>query len=457
MRIELTVNGILRSVDVDPMTRLLDILRDDLRLTGTKEGCGEGECGACSVVMNGKVVTSCLVPAMQVGGSEILTIEGIGTLEAPSELQVIFNEEGAIHCGFCTPGMIVASHDLLEKNPDPDLSAIRRELSGNICRCTGYEKIYNAVIRAAKESYGRKPKPRPKPAAGGRPSFTSEESSRYFSPATLDEALEILKRNPGTPILAGATDIVVDLRGGRATDERAMDVFGLPELHKIYKGDDGFIHIGSCATNDELEGDPLINEFLPALAHCAGRCGGPAVQNRATVGGNLCTASGAGDLPVVLLVLDAYALLASAEGEERVRTEDFVIQYRRTAIGPDQLVKEILIPIPAAGSKQVFFKRGSRKALTLSRASLAAYLELDGNKVRRLRLAAGSMSPIPRRLKETEAALIGETLDAPFIHRAARLASEEISPRRQAAYRKNITGNLTRRFFEETVLGGGGF
>ena len=196
-----------------------------------------------------------------------------------------------------------------------------------------------------------------------------------------------------------------------------------------------------CATNDELENDPLVRELLPSLSYCAMRCGGPAIQNRATLAGNLCTASGAGDLPVVLLAMDASVVLADINGEQRMRTEDFVTGYRKTALHPNQLVKEILIPLPAFGSKQVFFKRGSRKALTLSRASLAAYLERDGDRVKTLRIAAGSMSPIPRRLHDTESALTGKTIDAAFVEKATRLASEEISPRRQTAYRKNITGN----------------
>lgn len=453
MRIELTVNGSLRSVEVDPMARLLDILREDLRLTGTKEGCGEGECGACSVIMDGKLVTSCLIPAIQAAGSEILTIEGIGTPEKPSSLQTAFNEEGAIHCGFCTPGMIVAAHDLLEKNPEPNLETTRRELSGNICRCTGYEKICNAVERASREGYGRNLKPRTNLCRNKKPSFTPEESERCFSPSTLAEALRFLDKHPGTTILAGATDIAVDMREDRVKTDRILDIFGLPELHKIYRGGDGFIHIGACATNDELENNPLIRELLPSLSYCAMHCGGPAIQNRATIAGNLCTASGAGDLPVVLLALDASVVPVDAGGEQRMRTEDFVTGYRKTALCPNQLVKEILVPLPSSGSKQVFFKRGSRKALTLSRASLAAYLERDGDRVKTLRLAAGSMSPIPRRLHKTESALSGEIIDAPFVEKASRLASEEISPRRQTAYRKNITGNLVRRFFEEVVLG----
>lgn len=454
MHIELTVNGELRSADVEPMTRLIDIIRNDLRLTGTKEGCGEGECGACSVIMDGRLVTSCLVPAIQAAGSSITTIEGIGTPERPSDLQVIFNEEGAIHCGFCTPGMIVAAHSLLERNPEPNDDEIRRELSGNICRCTGYGSICGAVARAASEGYGHRIEPAANLCKSRSPVFTEDEAGRYFAPKTLDEALRILNDHPGLLILSGCTDILVDTRSGRTTADRAIDIFGIPELHRIYKGDDGYIHIGGSVTNDELDNSPLINELLPALAYCARRCGGPAIQNRATVGGNLCTASGAGDLPVVLLAFDALVLLAGADGTTRMRTEDFVTGYRQTTLKPNQIVQEILIPLPAPGSRQAFFKRGSRKALTLSRVSLASYLELEQNRVRALRFAAGSMSPIPRRLKRTEEALTGKTFDAALIERAGDLAAEEISPRKQTAYRKKITGNLVRRFFEEIVSKG---
>lgn len=454
MHIELTVNGELRSADVEPMTRLIDIIRNDLRLTGTKEGCGEGECGACSVIMDGRLVTSCLVPAIQAAGSSITTIEGIGTPERPSDLQVIFNEEGAIHCGFCTPGMIVAAHSLLERNPEPNDDEIRRELSGNICRCTGYGSICGAVARAASEGYGHRIEPAANLCKSRSPIFTEDEARRYFAPKTLDEALRILNDHPGLLILSGCTDILVDTRSGRTTADRAIDIFGIPELHRIYKGDDGYIHIGGSVTNDELDNSPLINELLPALAYCARRCGGPAIQNRATVGGNLCTASGAGDLPVVLLAFDALVLLAGADGTTRMRTEDFVTGYRQTTLKPNQIVQEILIPLPAPGSRQAFFKRGSRKALTLSRVSLASYLELEQNRVRVLRFAAGSMSPIPRRLKRTEEALTGKTFDAALIERAGDLAAEEISPRKQTAYRKKITGNLVRRFFEEIVSKG---
>lgn len=149
--IEFTVNGEKRNETVAPSTRLLDLLRDDLGLTGTKEGCGQGECGACSVIMDGKLVVSCLILAPQADGSEIITIEGVKKGNDLHQIQKSFIESGAVQCGFCTPGMIMATKDLLAKNPDPSSEEIKRGLSGNICRCTGYAKIIDAVKMSAKK------------------------------------------------------------------------------------------------------------------------------------------------------------------------------------------------------------------------------------------------------------------------------------------------------------------
>ena len=149
--IEFTVNGEKRIEVVTPSTRLLDLLRDDLGLTGAKEGCGQGECGACSVIMDGKLVVSCLILALQADGSEIITIEGVKKGNDLHQIQKSFIESGAVQCGFCTPGMIMATKDLLDKNPDPSSEEIKRGLSGNICRCTGYAKIIDAVKMSAKK------------------------------------------------------------------------------------------------------------------------------------------------------------------------------------------------------------------------------------------------------------------------------------------------------------------
>ncbi|MCK5248785.1 MAG: (2Fe-2S)-binding protein [Spirochaetaceae bacterium] len=148
--IRLTVNGRPREVNLShDMRRLLDVLRIDLGLTGTKEGCGEGECGACSVLLDGKLVNSCLVPALQADGSEIITPEGLAESKAGKLLAECFTECHGAQCGFCTPGMIMPSAALLRQNPDPDEQAIREGLAGNLCRCTGYDMIIDAVLMAA--------------------------------------------------------------------------------------------------------------------------------------------------------------------------------------------------------------------------------------------------------------------------------------------------------------------
>jgi carbon-monoxide dehydrogenase small subunit len=148
----LRVNGEMRTVFAYPMERLLDVLRQQLGLTGAKEGCGEGECGACSVLMDGALVDSCLVPIMQATGARIVTIEGLGGDARLRALQDSFLQCGGAQCGICTPGMILAAVCLLNKKPEPTMEDIREGLSGNLCRCTGYIQIFEAVAEAARRS-----------------------------------------------------------------------------------------------------------------------------------------------------------------------------------------------------------------------------------------------------------------------------------------------------------------
>jgi aerobic carbon-monoxide dehydrogenase small subunit len=147
--IRLTINGREETIEAPPIKRLLDVLREDLHLTGAKEGCGEGECGACAVLINGDLINSCLVPILQAEGAEITTIEGLVFDEKLHPIQQCFLEEGGAQCGICTPGMILATHHLLEKHPQPTLLQIQEGLNGNLCRCTGYMRIFNAVQQAA--------------------------------------------------------------------------------------------------------------------------------------------------------------------------------------------------------------------------------------------------------------------------------------------------------------------
>ncbi len=147
--ISIKVNGQQREVAVEPAWTLLETVREQLRLTGSKEGCGTGDCGACSMLVNGRLVTSCLMLAVQADGCEVTTIEGLATNGTLHPVQAAFVEKGGVQCGFCTPGMVMAAAALLLGNPSPTLEEVREGLAGNLCRCTGYAKIYESVLAAA--------------------------------------------------------------------------------------------------------------------------------------------------------------------------------------------------------------------------------------------------------------------------------------------------------------------
>ena len=151
--IHFKVNGQRCAVQAPPMKRLLDVLREDLHLTGTKEGCGEGECGSCSVRMNGELVNSCLVPVLQAEGATIQTVEGLAVDGRLHPLQQAFLHRGGAQCGICTPGMLMAGAQLLSINPHPTMGEIREGLAGNLCRCTGFMRIFESVMAAAAQDY----------------------------------------------------------------------------------------------------------------------------------------------------------------------------------------------------------------------------------------------------------------------------------------------------------------
>ena len=147
--LQIAVNGEIRQILVEPYYPLLDTLRDELRLTGTKKGCDEGDCGACTVLLNGKPVTSCLVLAHSAHDSQVTTVEGLGSRDALHPVQQAFADHGGLQCGFCTPGLIVAAVGLLDQNPDPTEEEVKYAIGGNLCRCTGYSKVVEAILAAA--------------------------------------------------------------------------------------------------------------------------------------------------------------------------------------------------------------------------------------------------------------------------------------------------------------------
>lgn len=443
MILSFAVNGKTVTVEAHPMRRLLDVLREDLELPGTKEGCGEGECGACAVLLEGRLVNSCLVPIFQVAGRAVETIEGVALSGEPDGLQRAFLDEGAVQCGFCTPGMVMASRALLKENPSPRREEIRNSLAGNLCRCTGYESVLRAVERAVAEGYEVPPTP-PGPELR---KTGAEEGRTAFLPESLAEALKILREHPDVVPVAGATDLVPDIaRKARPAPHLVMDLTRMAELRGL-REEGGDLVLGAGETFAALARSPLVRRCFPALAACAASVGAVAVQNRATLGGNLMNASAAADAPPVLLALDARGVLASADGVREVPAKELWTAYRRTARRPDELLVAVKIPLPVPGVRDAFFKLGPRRALAISRLTLACAARMEEGRWRGVRVAVGSVAPVPHRLEALEAFLEGRAPDQGVLREARRLTEELLAPRTSREYRREVAGNLVARFF----------
>ena len=489
-----TVNGVVVEIEAPGGRRLLDALRSDLRLTGTKEGCGEGECGSCSVLVDGRVVASCLVPLCQAEGRRVVTIEGLVVDGRLDPLQAAMLEAGGVQCGICTPGMVVAGRAFLdgpraadggappstETASPPTDAAIREAIAGDLCRCTGYTRIVEAIRRAALASAESSraagiedaaavaaaafpiawPPPLPRsPARWGGPAAAT------ISPRTVDEALAALAAGGLRPI-AGGTDVMVQLAAEPATDVTVLlDLSALDELRPIRlepggrPGSDGAaggrpdsLVVGALATYADLRSSPLVAERLPILAEVASTVGAAQIQNRGTLGGNVANASPAGDMLPVLLATDASIVLRSVRGEREVPADDFWPAYRRTACAADELVVAIRIPLPA-GRVVRHRKVGGRRAQAIGKTIVAAAWRVDGGVLRDVRVAAGSVAPVPVRARAAEAALEGSRPDAATADRAAAAIADEIAPiddvRSTADYRRLATARVLRRMVLE--------
>jgi len=415
--------------------RLLDLLRDELRLTGAKEGCGKGECGACTVIVDGRAVDACLMMAFQADGAVVETIEGLaGTVLHP--LQDAFIETGGVQCGICIPGMVMAGKALLDRHPAPDLEAIRSGLAGNLCRCTGYTKIFAAVARAA----GRAT-PHP-PAVASAPSA----APAYYRPRSLEEALEILAQRPGEarPV-AGGTDVLVRAKDGQQNRASLFDVTAVAELKGIEERD-GHLWIGAGATHTEITASPLVARHLPSLPQACAVIGGPQIRNRGTLGGNLANASPAADTVPPLYAADAVVELVCVSGRREVPVAEFFTGPRQSVLAPDELIVGVRIPI-RAGVRGCFLRLGQRQAQAISKVSVAVGMTFRDGRPDWVRVALGAVAPTVVRAPETERALLGGGYEA--LRRARDAVKGEVEPiddlRSTRAYRREMTAVLLER------------
>jgi xanthine dehydrogenase small subunit len=446
------LNGATVALDgAAPGESLLRWLRGR-HVTGTKEGCADGDCGACSVVLVERghpdgpryaAVNSCLLPLGLLPGREVLTVEALADGERLHPVQSALVDCAGSQCGYCTPGFVMS---LFAGYYSRELDDATTE--GNLCRCTGYRPI-----RAATAALDAMPAPDDRFRRlldAPLPPSPAQALPGFHVPATVDEALALKAADPDAMWVAGATDLGVALSHHRAPAARYIALDRIDAL-QVLEIDDAQVRIGAAVPLSRVE--VALHGIFPALDALLHAFAARQVKNRATLGGNLGTASPIGDLLPLLLALDAEIELVGPRGARMLPADGYFLGYRHTRRAADELIRAVLLPrrngVAASG-----YKVAKRQTDDISIVAAVFALQLDdGGRVSHARLAYGGMAAVPLRARRAEALLQGRRLDAATVDAVCIALGAEFEPlsdhRASADYRRALAANLFRRHVEE--------
>jgi xanthine dehydrogenase small subunit len=451
LKIAFILNNKAIEIEADPKARVIDILREDMHMTGTKEGCGAGDCGACTILVDGESRLACLMLASQLEGRNVTTIEGLATKEVMHPIQEALIEYGAVQCGFCTPGMVMAAANLLTSNSKPDKSEIREALSGNLCRCTGYQKIVEAVEDASRHPLACIPANKQNiiERMQGKPSFHTA-----ILPNTLNELFKAVNNQPHAILYAGGTDILVKLRNSNAYQHSTLICLErVKELKNIYGESNNTIFIGAGCTHSQLLLNPLIQQRFPLLIKAIKSLGSQPIRNMGTIGGNICTASPAGDTLPPLYVMDAEVEIRSENKSRRIPIKDFIVGPGKTTLEKNEILYGLWLKENNSYNIHHFEKVGQRRSLAISIASFAALVKTtETGIVEKAKFAWGSVGVTVATSEDAEAAIIGKPLSKETFKTLMPIIGKTVSPiddiRASAEYRRTVAQNLLFRLLE---------
>ncbi|MCB5262401.1 MAG: FAD binding domain-containing protein [Candidatus Cloacimonetes bacterium] len=463
-RISFYLNGRFQEIEIAPGISTLDLITKQLHLQGTKCSCNEGDCGACTVVIaqsrEGSIVyeaiTSCLYPAAKLHGKHLITVEGLGSPEELHPIQQALLDHHGTQCGYCTPGFVMSLFALLASVPHPDQESILAALEGNLCRCTGYQSI----LAAAEElSLGYDPSTivpawcrelEPKLFAFDQIAQEVQKSSasqffiaNYLLPADLSELKEMLAQHPEATLLAGGTDIMVQVNVLRKHFDTVIDLGNLSELRQIKMSRSG-IHIGAAVSYSQIMDSGIVNCDLPELVKLCRLIASKQIRNFGTLAGNIGNASPIGDSLPLLLVYGARLVLSSQSFTHECALRDFFIGYRLTALDTSEFIREIIIPIPPRTAFIKSLKTAKRRAVDISSVVSAIRIDEDGKAA----LAFGGVAAQP---VFSESFASGYNTDADWQILAEQVA-QEFTPlsdvRGSADYRKQMIINHILQYQE---------
>lgn len=446
---------------VAPTLTLLRWLRDHRALTGTKEGCAEGDCGACTVAVaetspegrcRWRAVNSCLLLLPMLQGKHVVTIEGLQRGGLHPAQAAIVSALGS-QCGYCTPGVVMSLFEATYRMDLDEPWKVDDQLAGNLCRCTGYRPIHQAARAVAgttpDDDFSRALQEPP----GAMALDYHHGPQRFITPQSLEGLWSALAL-PQARVVAGGTDLGLEVTKRFAAPPLLVSLEGLPALRTLTHTPAGS-RLGATATISELEDFSSLH--LPSLHRMLRYFGARQVKHRATVGGNLMTASPIGDLAPVLLSLGAVAVVASEAGERRVPLDAFFVAYRKTDVRPGEILAAVEVPTPNPRAYTCAYKVSKRRELDISTVSAGFCVEVDQGRVTAARLAYGGMAATPKRASRTEQALVGREWTASTIERVVSELWKDFTPlsdhRGSSEYRSQVAANLLLGFFEELSHG----
>jgi xanthine dehydrogenase small subunit len=441
----------LRSVD--PTMTVLEYLRGPERLCGTKEGCAEGDCGACTVVLvdqqgRHQAVNACVLFLPALDGRQLLTVEHLaaadGTLHPVQQAMVDYHGS---QCGFCTPGFVMSLY-ALRTEAKPDRAAVNEALAGNLCRCTGYRPIVDAALAVCSDA--EVPAPVSLPVAECALAL-AHGGKRSFSPRSSDELARVLLDHPEAVIVAGGTDVGLWVTKQHRTLPVTVSLDAVFDMAGVVETG-GTIQIGAAATYQDAL--PAIERHFPDFGALIRRIGSRQIRNRGTIGGNVANASPIGDTPPALLALDATLILRRGESRRSVKLDDFFTDYRRTVLAPSEFIERIDVPVPGPGEVFRCYKVSKRFDQDISAVCAAFRLRLEDGMVRDIRIGFGGMAATPARARAVEDVLTGRKWTEATIRMAQAVMDDAFSPlsdmRASAAYRRTVARNLLLKCFLET-------
>ena len=453
--------------EINPNTTVLQWLRIN-GLTGSKEGCASGDCGSCTAVVGElievdgvqaleyKSINTCIALACSMFGKHLVTVEGLSENNRLHPVQQAMVSEHGSQCGFCTPGFVMSLFALYHNETTIDIDKINNNLSGNLCRCTGYKPIINAAFLAFSNKndndgdyYSRNQKQIIQALVKISHVDTvscSYQGVHYDAPAGIEQLSDILNKNPKTKIIAGGSDLSLEITQNLQEFKRIVNVQRVREL-QIIEDRELELEIGAAVRLYSAESNLI--KYWPSIEPFLHRFGSKPIRNWATIGGNIANASPVGDMPPVLISLNANLRLRKDSKTRLVRLEDYFVDYKQTLLEDGEFIQSVIIPKLSSKEQLVLHKISKRFEDDISAVCMAIKVRIDASRITEVCVVFGGMAATPKRAPRLEKTLLENWDRTNLSSLAYKALKEDFSPlndiRASSKYRLQVSANLAQK------------